>query len=39
LSWKSGVLVGIIGAAYPAKTILDKPEFGTVLYHAGVPQF
>jgi len=34
-----GVLVGIIGAAYLVETILDKPEWGTVLYHSVVPQF
>jgi manganese transport protein len=34
-----GVLVGIIGVAYLVETILDKPEWGTVLYHSVVPQF
>ena len=34
-----GVMVGIIGAAYLVETILDKPEWGSVLYHSVVPQF
>jgi len=34
-----GVLVGIIAVAYLVETILDRPQWGTVLYHSVVPQF
>jgi manganese transport protein len=33
------VLVGIIAASYLIETILDKPDWGQVLFHAVVPQF
>ncbi len=34
-----GVLVGIIAASYLVETVLDKPDWGQVLFHAAVPQF
>ena len=34
-----GVLVGIIAASYLIETVLDKPDWGQVLFHAVVPQF
>ncbi|MFN2186039.1 MAG: Nramp family divalent metal transporter, partial [Anaerolineae bacterium] len=33
------VLVGIIAASYLIETVLDKPDWGQLLYHAVVPQF
>ncbi len=33
------VLVGIVAASYLIETIIDRPEWGSVLYHAVVPQF
>jgi manganese transport protein len=33
------VLVGVIAASYLIETVLDKPDWGQVLYHAVVPQF
>jgi manganese transport protein len=33
------VLVGIIAASYLIETVLDKPDWGQVLFHAIVPQF
>jgi manganese transport protein len=33
------VLVGIVAASYLVETILDRPHWGNVLYHAVVPQF
>jgi manganese transport protein len=33
------VLVGIIAASYLVETVLDKPDWGQVLFHAVVPQF
>jgi manganese transport protein len=33
------VLVGIIAASYLIETVLDKPDWGQVLFHAVVPQF
>ncbi len=32
-------LVGIVAASYLVETILDRPHWGDVLYHAVVPQF
>jgi manganese transport protein len=32
-------LVGVVAACYLVETILDKPQWGSVLYHAVVPQF
>jgi manganese transport protein len=32
-------LVGIIAASYLVETVLDKPDWGQVLFHAVVPQF
>jgi len=32
-------LVGVIAASYVVETILDRPDWGDVLYHAVVPQF
>jgi manganese transport protein len=33
------VLVGVIAASYLIETVLDKPDWGQLLYHAVVPQF
>jgi manganese transport protein len=33
------VLVGIIAASYLVETVLDRPDWGQVLFHAVVPQF
>ncbi len=33
------VLVGIIAASYLVETVLDKPDWAQVFYHAVVPQF
>jgi len=33
------VLVGVIAASYLVETVLDKPDWGQVLFHAVVPQF
>ena len=33
------VLVGIIAASYLIETVLDKPDWGQLLFHAVVPQF
>ena len=32
------VLVGIIAANYVVETVLDRPEWGQVLFHAVVPR-
>jgi manganese transport protein len=32
-------LVGVVGLCYVIETILDRPDWGEVLYHAVVPQF
>src|SRR5512136_882675 len=32
-------LVGVIAASYLVETILDRPDWGDVLFHAVVPQF
>lgn len=32
-------LVGIIAASYLVETVLDRPQWGNVLFHAVVPQF
>lgn len=32
-------LVGIVAVSYLIETVLDRPDWGTVLYHAVVPQF
>ncbi len=32
-------LVGVISVSYLVETLLDKPDWGRVLYHAVVPQF
>ena len=32
-------LVGVIAASYVIETILDRPDFGLIAYHAVVPQF
>jgi manganese transport protein len=31
--------VGVIALCYLAETVIDKPDWGSVLYHAFVPQF
>jgi manganese transport protein len=33
------VLVGVIAGSYLIETVLDKPDWGQVLFHAFVPQF
>ena len=33
------VLVGVVAVSYLIETVLDKPAWGQVLYHAVVPQF
>jgi manganese transport protein len=33
------VLVGVIAASYLIETVLDKPDWGQLLFHAVVPQF
>jgi len=33
------VMVSVIAASYLIETILDRPEFKTILYHSFVPQF
>jgi len=33
------VMVGVIALSYLLETILDRPEFKTLLYHSFVPQF
>ena len=33
------VLVGVVATCYLVETILDKPDWGQVLFHAVVPQF
>jgi manganese transport protein len=33
------VLVGVVAVCYLVETILDKPDWGNVLFHAVVPQF
>ena len=33
------VLVAVVAIAYVAETILDKPDWGLVLFHSVVPQF
>ncbi|HEY9166049.1 MAG TPA: Nramp family divalent metal transporter [Candidatus Kryptonia bacterium] len=32
-------MVSVIAVSYLLETILDRPEFGTILYHSVVPQF
>jgi manganese transport protein len=32
-------LVGVVAASYLIETVLDRPDWGNVLYHAVVPQF
>ena len=32
-------LIGVVAVSYLVETILDRPEWGTVIYHAAVPQF
>ncbi|MSP12276.1 MAG: divalent metal cation transporter [Chloroflexi bacterium] len=32
-------LVGVIALCYVIETFLDRPEWGTIIYHAVVPQF
>jgi manganese transport protein len=32
-------LVGVIAVCYLVETILDRPDWGAIAYHAGVPQF
>ena len=34
-----GVLIGVIAASYVIETVLDRPDWGTVAYHAVVPGF
>jgi manganese transport protein len=34
-----GALVGVVAVSYVIETILDRPVWGNVLYHAVVPQF
>lgn len=34
-----GALVGVIAVSYLVETVLDRPDWGQVLYHAAVPQF
>jgi manganese transport protein len=33
------VLVGVVALSYLVETVLDRPKWGDVLYHAVVPQF
>jgi manganese transport protein len=33
------ILVGVVAASYLVETILDRPAWGSVLYHSVVPQF
>ena len=33
------VLVGVVAACYLVETVLDRPNWGQVLFHATVPQF
>ena len=33
------ILIGIVAASYLIETVLDRPNWGNVLYHAVVPQF
>jgi manganese transport protein len=33
------VLVGVVAVSYLIETVLDKPAWGQVLYHAVIPQF
>lgn len=33
------VLVGVIGLAYVVETFLDRPDWGSVFFHAVVPEF
>jgi manganese transport protein len=33
------VLVGVIAISYLIETVLDRPDWGQVLFHAAVPQF
>ena len=33
------VLVGIVAVSYLVETLLDRPEWGSLLYHSVVPQF
>ena len=32
-------LVGVVAASYLVETLLDRPEWGSLLYHSVVPQF
>jgi len=32
-------MVGVIALCYLAETVIDKPDWGSVLYHSLVPQF
>jgi manganese transport protein len=34
-----GIMVGIVAVSYLIETVLDRPEWGQVLFHAAVPQF
>jgi manganese transport protein len=34
-----GVLIGVVAVSYVIETILDRPDWSQVLYHAVVPQF
>jgi manganese transport protein len=33
------VLIGVVAVSYLVETVLDRPDWGNVLYHAVVPQF
>ncbi len=39
--WRRSItaLVGVVALSYLVETILDRPEWSTVFYHAVVPQF
>jgi manganese transport protein len=39
LEWVITVMVGVVAVCYAIETVLDKPAWGDVLYHAVVPQF
>lgn len=34
-----GILIGVVAVAYVIETILDRPDWGQVLFHSVVPQF
>ncbi len=34
-----GILIGVVAVSYVIETILDRPDWGQVLFHSVVPQF